>query len=165
MTIHRDVYGCPWLLDGESWLCLWTGETKPRWAIHDAEEAPAPTHWQYNRLPDGRGELVLPVAGLRGPLHTIAPAVSRIPDGEYPVEVSVMATSGRPWLRILWGDPDGNDDFGFHVGNTAAQSRGCPLPGLVPTPNGVAESAAAMRIVLAVAAACPGARLRVRTVE
>jgi len=68
-------------------------------------------------------------------------------------------------MRIIWNDPDGLDDFGIDVGNTAAQSRGCILPGLSPTPTGVAESAAAMRIVMAVGRGIEGEQwVRVQTV-
>lgn len=167
ITIHTSTTGAPWILDADRWVSLYTGAEV---SAHDedtrhAVTPPSPVVWTYNRLPDGRGELVLPIPGLRGPLHTIAPAVSRMPDGLFRIEPGTMATSGRPWMRIYWGDPDGLDDFGFHVGNVAAESRGCPLPGLSPTPTGVSDSAAAMRIIMAVGRGIEGEQwLRVQTV-
>lgn len=164
MYIHRGSNGSSWVLHGALWVHLYTGRTVAAYEFDAKEEVSPSQPWQYNRLPSGRGELVLPVPGLRGPLHTIAPGVSRMPDGDYPVQPETMAEAGHPWLRIYWGDPDGLDDFGIHVGNTAAQSRGCPLPGLSETAEGVADSAAAMRIIIAVATACPGLRIHVRTI-
>lgn len=152
--------------DDSSVVHLYTGERSPYMSeVYETVDAgPAPT-WHYNRRPDGVGELVLPVPGLRGPLHTIAPAKSRIPDGLWRLEPGIMATSGRPWMRILWGDPDGLDDIGIHAGNVAAESRGCPLVGLSVAGSGVASSAAAMRIVMAVGRSLGEQWIRVTTVQ
>lgn len=167
ITIHTSTTGTPWILDGATWVSLYTGAEV---SAHDEDARhtvmpPDPAVWTYNRRADGFGELVLPIPGLRGPFHTIAPAVSRMPDGLWRIEPGTMATSGRPWLHIVWNDPDGSDDHGIHVGNTAADSLGCILPGLEPTPNGVAYSAAAMRIIMAVGRGIEGEQwLRVETV-
>ncbi len=167
ITLHTSTTGAPWILDGNTWVSLYTGAEV---SAHDEDTRhtvtpPEPAVWTYNRRADGFGELVLPIPGLRGPFHTIAPAVSRMPDGLWKICPEVMAEAQRPWMRIYWGDPDGLDDFGIHVGNIAKESRGCILPGLSPTPTGNAESAAAMRIIMAVGRGIEGEQwLRVVTV-
>lgn len=78
-----------------------------------------------------------------------APDVSRIPEGRYRCAPVDSPRFGR---AIAVRDVPGRDHILFHPGNTAADTRGCILPGTRPGRmdgrRAVLESASAMRALL-----------------
>ena len=79
------------------------------------------------------------------------PGLSAIPEGEYTLVIT-WSPKFREWLPQIIGDQAFNRQWQgvrIHAGNTAADTRGCILPGENKIPGRVINSRRCLRLVIA----------------